>query len=615
MRNVPVTSEKSEWEKNFFYDLRSALVVTPIALTFGLAIASASEAPVITAGLVSSIVAGVVVSLVRGSYTTVYGPAAGLAPVLVWGAFLLGDGNVGVGYRLLPLAIALCGVVQIILAWMKAAALSSIIPHSVMEGMMGGVGILIIGKQLPKLLGVHAQGHEFLELVRNTLAAIPTLDSKVFGLGLGSLFCLFGLDYAKRVWHWRILKFVPSQLILLLVGSLMAWMVGIPDEYLVKVPTEGFVLALAWPDFSLLHSWNVIRSLGLTVLIISMVAVTETLATTCSMDKKDGRKSDLNRVLLANGLANFFASLFGGLAVVPGGVKSTTNQEAAGRTTNVNLYVAALLVLSLVWFQNLLTLVPFTVLAAMLIAVGCKLVLKLRHAAALHWQQAGIFVITATVAVYSDLAIGVLWGIIAKLGLCIFYVVKGMLRNRSEEVFVVQCDSIWIAKLIRCVYYALKDMPQQITIFLVYAKALFRSPVTRTEKSGEVYRIYFAGPLVCFNLPYVQAILAQVPMDVRGVHLHVDPLWCYMIDPTSYEYLREWGKRKEGKEGVDVEYPGLADMIRSASMLLSPSFAGVPAVVNMAVGSTLTADEEMWELLEEATHGPPGSQKENTETA
>lgn len=598
MLKVSVTSEKSMgWAGNLLYDFRSALVVTPIALTFGLAIASASEAPAITAGLVSSIVAGFIVTIVRGSYTTIYGPAAGLAPVLVWGAFLLGDGDVRQGYNLLPLAIALCGVVQILLAWLKAANLSSIIPHSVMEGMMGGVGILIIGKQLPKLLGVHAEGHEFLELVRNTLAVMPTLDLKVFGLGVGSLLCLFGLDYAKRKWQWRILKFVPSQLILLVLGSLIAWAIAIPTEHLIKMPQTGFQFGFSWPDVSLLHSWSTVRSLGLVIVIISMVGVTETLATTCSMDKKDAqrRKSNLNRVLLANGLANFLSGLFGGLAVVPGGVKSTTNQEAGGHTTNVNAYVAILLVLCVFWFQNLLTLVPYTVLAAMLIAVGFKLVLKLRHVA-VHWQQAVIFVITAMSAVYWDLAIGVLWGMVAKLSLCLYYVVKGMLRYRGKQT----------------------STSQYCIMFREHVKGLFRSPVTRAERDGDTYCIYFAGPLVCFNLPAVQAVLAQVPTDARKVDLYVDSLWCHMIDPTSHEYLCQWGRDMEAK-GIDVEYPGLADMIRASCMLLSPSFVGMTAgTANVDVGiSTALAEDalEDWGLLEEATHGPPGSQNNGDETA
>jgi MFS superfamily sulfate permease-like transporter len=248
--------------------------------------------------------------------------------------------------------------------------------------------------------------------------------------------------------------------------------------------------------------------------------------------------------------------------------------------------VAILLLLCLFWFQSLLALVPFTVLAAMLIAVGCKLVLKLRHAAEIHWQQAGIFMITAASAVYWDLAIGVLCGIIAKLSLCIYYVIRGMLRHTTEKM------SGW----------------ERGRIFYGHVKALFRSPVTRMERVVDTCHVYFAGPLACFNLPYVLAMLAQVPADVKRVHLHVDPLWCYMIDPTSLEHLCQWGKDMEAK-GVDVEYPGLQEMIRISCMLMSPGFAGV-SVASIAVTNALVSDDlREWELLEQATHGPPGSQR------
>src|SRR6516165_11234074 len=121
--------------KHWRYDLRSGFAVAMISLPFSMGIAITSGAPPIC-GILSAIIAGLVLPFLGGSYVTISGPAAGLAPALLAAMMLLGRGNLAVGYPLLLVAICLTGLVQIVLAQLKAAKFSAMFPTTVVEGML-----------------------------------------------------------------------------------------------------------------------------------------------------------------------------------------------------------------------------------------------------------------------------------------------------------------------------------------------------------------------------------------------------------------------------------------------------------------------------------------------
>lgn len=131
--------------KHWRHDLLAGLVVSMVSVPFSLGIAVASGAPPIC-GLISAIIAGLVLPFLGGSYVTISGPAAGLAPALLAGMLLLGKGDLATGYPLLLVAICLTGLVQLVLAFFKAARFSAIFPSSVVAGMLASIGLLIIAK-------------------------------------------------------------------------------------------------------------------------------------------------------------------------------------------------------------------------------------------------------------------------------------------------------------------------------------------------------------------------------------------------------------------------------------------------------------------------------------
>ena len=139
-------------QKYWWSDLKASIPVTLVAMAVSLVIAKISGFPPI-AGLISVIAAGVVTSLVGGSYNTISGPAAGLAPVVLGAVMTLGHGDKTKGHTLVTAVIVLVAVVQLILAKFRLARYSAIFPNAVEHGMFAAIGLIGMSRLLALLLG------------------------------------------------------------------------------------------------------------------------------------------------------------------------------------------------------------------------------------------------------------------------------------------------------------------------------------------------------------------------------------------------------------------------------------------------------------------------------
>ena len=138
--------------KHWRYDLIAGLQVSLVGLPLSLGIAVASGAPPVT-GLISAIIAGLIFPLLGGAYVTISGPAAGLAPALLAGTLTLGNGDLAAGYPLVLVAICLAGLVQVLLSLLRAGKFAIFLPISAVEGMLAAIGLMIIVKMIPALVG------------------------------------------------------------------------------------------------------------------------------------------------------------------------------------------------------------------------------------------------------------------------------------------------------------------------------------------------------------------------------------------------------------------------------------------------------------------------------
>lgn len=579
--------------KHFRHDLLAGLVVSLVSLPLSSGIAIASGAPPIY-GLISAIIAGLVYPFVGGSYVTIAGPAAGLAPALmVTMASLGGAGDadhVGAGYSRLLVVICMVGVIQIILASLKLARFAAIFPISVVEGMLGAIGLLIIVKSLPMFFGytgaVHAHG--FFAYLAETPSYLAGAVPQALALGLGSLVLMLALSgkAAKRI---RLLQVVPPQLVAVFLGTIGGLLLGlrsVEPSLLIQVPDNPFSGFQA-PDFSaVLSSPELWQAALIGVVTLTLIDGVESLATAFAIDRIDPfqRRSEPNRVLMAMGVANLVSSLAGGLTVIPGGVKSKTNIAAGGRTLWSNFVNAMCLVFFLAVAPGIVSMIPKAVLGAVLVYTGYKMCEPsiARHLAAVGREQLWMYGVTVAVTVATDL----LWGI--AIGTLMQLLINVLLLG--EVTRKTPAGGLW---------YAIRGM--------------FQSPVVERKLHDDRYELVINRPLVCFNSSQLAREFEGVPAEAKEVRLFFDRDVA-MVDHTALDRLSQlisaYAARPVHMAGFEFLKPTAThdravrvrhhDVAQSA---LRPSMAQgllVPAVAALAAIAPVLGESESEERPEKA---------------
>jgi carbonic anhydrase len=531
--------------KHWRYDLLAGLQVALIGLPLSLGIAVASGAPPIT-GVISAIIAGFVFPFLGGAYVTISGPAAGLAPALLAGMIALGHGNLAVGYPLLLVAICLTGVIQVVLSLFRAGRFALYFPISVVEGMLSAIGILIIIKQIPQLLGDQLPP---VKSIPAAILAIPhdiqEMNPAIFLVGGLSLILLFFLTSRKERWA----TLIPAPLLVISLGGLASWLLQLPKEYLVNVPLDIFQHGIHFPHFS--EAWqsqDLWIAFLVTIVTLTLIDGTESLATIAAVDKIDPfhRKSDPNVTLRAMGISNILSSLAGGLTIIPGGVKSTTNIMAGGRTLWANFYYACCLALILWFGTKLINLIPLTVLAALLIWVGWQLC-----APRIFWkileigkEQLLIAVVTVVVTLYtSDLLEGVALGTLTKIVVLSVDLIRAYARETKP-------GESFLKRLVGLLCATVEELFSNPVIRIGDGRGSRARYSVMTVSTGSIrgtvgemknpYKIYLSS-VTCMNLMKLDKVLNDtlvVPAKPQANFLII--LAGQIIDHTSMEYLHHF---------------------------------------------------------------------------
>lgn len=548
----PLVVEKPEngWAglKHWRQDILAGLVVSMISLPFSLGIAVASGCdghdghaqPIV--GITSAIIAGFILPFLGGSYVTVSGPAAGLAPILLASMMALGKGDLGAGYPLLLVAICIAGVLQLVLAKFKFAKLCALFPSAVVEGMLCAIGLLIIVKQLPALMGVKFHAHEFYEYILETPTHIAEGKPMVFLIGVLSLVLMFALSAGKAKW----LKVVPPQVLAVIFGSTLGLIFGLKGDALINIPENPLSHGFTMPNFAGAWTDNTVwMAITTTVITLTLIDGIESLATVMAIDKIDPfhRKSDPNRTLSAMGVSNIVSSVAGGLTIIPGGVKSTACIMAGGRTQWANFYNACFLLVYLLLARPVINLMPYSVLAAMLIFTGYKLCRPKvwQHVAHIGSEQLFVF----TVTVVATLATDLLWGII--IGIATKWLLTAWLTSTARVPAVNANGNGQLALASDASWSAWR-----------WTKIVC-NPVAHRESIDDAHHIYFQGPLVCFNLLQVNGELAKIPAQAKRVFLHITEQ-VPLVDHTSCERLLHYVDECERNGTARVEVIGLERM-------------------------------------------------------
>jgi len=427
-------------------DLPASIVVFFVALPLCLGIALASGAPLFS-GVIAGIIGGVVVGALSGSSVGVSGPAAGLAAIVLTAIGTLG------GYQNFLVAVVLGGIIQIIFGVLKAGIIGYYFPSSVIKGMLTGIGIIIILKQIPHFFGYDSEpegADSFLESSgENTFSAILhivdniTLGSMVIGLIGLAILILWEKVLSKK---GKIFQLIQGPLVAVVVGIVFYLLtqgdssLAIETSHLVSVPipdsVDSFVGQFSFPNFSVITDPEVLI-VGFT---IALVASLETLLCVEATDKLDPHKNvtPTNRELLAQGTGNILSGLVGGLPITQVIVRSSANIQSGGRSKMSAIIHGFLLLISVILIPRLLNMIPLSVLAAILLVVGYKLAKPalFKKMYDLGWKQWVPFAVTVVGIVFTDLLVGIGLGLAVGIFVILYksYQNSHFLHKEGEDV-------------------------------------------------------------------------------------------------------------------------------------------------------------------------------------
>ena len=426
--------------KNMFKELKSdlpaSIIVFFVAVPLCLGIALASGAPLF-AGIIAGIVGGIIVGIVSGSPLGVSGPAAGLAVIVLTSIAALGS------WPAFLLAVVLAGILQLIMGFAKAGFIAYFFPSSVIKGMLTGIGLLIILKQIPHAIGYDKDAEGDLSYFQTDGGTTLSSITKAFEVITPGALLIAAISIAILVLWDKVLT-KKHKIFQLIQGPIVVVILGIVMNYLFQSGTLNFSLAedqvvrlpvahnlteffnqFTFPDFSAITNikvWEV-------AVVLAIVASLETLLCVEATDKIDPQKrvTATNRELKAQGLGNIVSGLIGGLPVTQVIVRSSANISFGGKTKLSAILHGVFLLISAITIAGLLNMIPLASLAAILIMVGYKLAKPslFKQMYKLGWEQFIPFVATVVGILATDLLKGITIGVFFG----IFYTLRHSYRN------------------------------------------------------------------------------------------------------------------------------------------------------------------------------------------
>lgn len=492
-------------KNNLKSDLLSGFVVFLVALPLCLGIALASGAPLFS-GLIAGIVGGLVIGSISKSPLSVSGPAAGLTAICLSGISSLGS------FELFLLATVLAGGIQLLLALLRAGSIAYYFPSNVIKGMLTGIGIIIILKQLPYLLGYNqADGSQ----TSSSFVLFDFIHPGAAFIGLISLAIIMAWDKFKPV------KLVPGALIAVVsavlinqifiltgAGSLVA-----DGGFLVSLPIfddfGSLASQLSFPDFRGITN----KEVWILALTLGIVASLESLLTIEATDRLDPNKrvTPTNRELLAQGVGNITSGLIGGLPLTTVIVRSSANINAGAKSKLSSIVHGFFLLLGALFFARYLNHIPLAALAAILVATGYKLshptvIKKMFEKSKYQWLP---FTVTVAAVVLTDLLTGVMIGMA--------FSILAILIGNIKHAYFFKADE---------------------------------------HKSGKLITLVLAEEVSFLNKAAIRLTLGKIP---KGSRVVIDASHSTYIDHDVLEIIREFQHDTAPSKGISLILKGFKD--------------------------------------------------------
>ncbi|OYQ45296.1 hypothetical protein CHU92_02090 [Flavobacterium cyanobacteriorum] len=526
-------NKKIDFFTNLKSDFPAGLVVFLVALPLCLGIALASGAPPLS-GIISGVIGGIVVGSLSQSPISVSGPAAGLTSIVLVAITSLGS------FELFLLSVFLAGVLQLVLGFVKAGSVSKLFPSNVIEGMLAGIGIIIIITQLVHAVGFDNNYGGREQLFRldgsNPFSDIPDIvrqfEPVAIIITIISLVILIAWDKIPTLKRLRI---IPGALAAVVAGILINQLLkatgnplALEKEHLVDLPVVNSVSGLQniiiLPDFSAFGNLKV----WITACTIAMVASIETLLCIEASDRMDllQRYTDTNVELKAQGIGNILSALLGGLPMTSVVVRSSANANAGAKTKMAAIIHGILLLICVLAIPVLLNKIPLATLAAVLILVGYKLASPLK--VMYFWTQGKYQFIPFIITLIVVVAYGLLWGVGVGILLNFFFILYG--KNKRVPKF----------------------------------------PAEKYPGTGAMH-IDLANEDSAFNITTIKAILDSIPGNTKAV---IDASGTSYITTDVLNFIRNFKDGDAKKVNIEVVLIGFEDANKTENNSGSYIFRG-----------------------------------------
>jgi MFS superfamily sulfate permease-like transporter len=504
-------------------DFVAGIIVFLIALPLCLGIAQASGAPLFS-GLVAGIVGGIIVGFLSGSHVSVAGPAAGLTAIV-----LVAIGEMK-AFDIFLCSVIIAGVIQLLLGFAKAGGIANFIPSSVIEGMLAGIGLTIIIKQVPDAVGyaknssarmADADDGIVFNFISTSLHHVQPAAIIIALLGIGTL-VLWQTKWFKKI------QLLPAGLLVVVMGIVINMILKtaapslyLDNTHLVNLPVASslgeFFGHFTLPDlkgFSMPKVWE-------TGAVIAVVASIETLLCIEAADKLDSQKryTPVNRELKAQGVGNIVSGLLGGLPMTSVIVRTSANINAGARSKMSTIIHGVLLVICAASIPFVLNMIPKAALAAILIFTGYKLCRPsiFKHMWQGGWTQFVPFMATLVAVVSLDLLKGVGIGLV----ISVFYILRQNMRIP---------------------YYFIRN----------------------TYSNGDLVKLTLAQEVSFLNKASIKETLENIPANTS---LIVDATLTEYIDFDVLDIIKEFHDYKAPEKNIRMSLVGFKDSYRLYSKM------------------------------------------------
>jgi len=362
-----IATLKNYSKKQFTTDLLAGIIVgivaLPLAIAFGIASGVTPEK-----GIITAIVAGLIVSVLGGSKVQIGGPT-GAFIIIIYGIIQQ------YGFEGLTIATLMAGVFLIMFGVLHLGTIIKYIPYPIVVGFTSGIALTIFTTQIKDLLGLTMVQvpSDFIEKWIAYVGALPTIDWWSAGVGIGSVILI---ALWPRLSHLAPrtsqLDKLPGSLIAIIVMTIAALLL---KQYagVTSIETIGdrFSISNQLPEAQVpALSWEVIKGLVSPAITIAILGAIESLLSATVADGVIGDRHSSNTELIAQGVANLASPLFGGIPATGAIARTMTNINNGGRTPVAGIIHAAVLLLIFLFLMPLAQYIPMACLAGVLVIVS-----------------------------------------------------------------------------------------------------------------------------------------------------------------------------------------------------------------------------------------------------